>query len=178
MATEPWRNPRPAPDLDEVRSRVPPLTVIHAWLRAWWPALVWCTLIFLASTDGLSAEHTSRFFIPLLHWLFPSMSYDRIDDIHHIFRKVGHFVEYFIFFLLIYRGVRGARKGFYWSWGVLAWAIAAIYSLSDEFHQIFVPSRGPSLWDSLLDSTGAFVALLVVFLLYRYFRRAPSSATE
>ena len=176
MATEPWRNPRPAPDLDEVRTRVPPQTMISAWLRAWWPALVWCTLIFLASTDGLSAERTSRFFVPLLRWLFPSMSYDRIDDIHHIFRKIAHFVEYFIFFLLIYRGVRGARKGFYWSWGVLAWAIAAIYSLSDEFHQIFVPSRGPSIWDSLLDSTGAFVALLVVFLLYRYFRRAQPSS--
>jgi VanZ family protein len=41
----------------------------------------------------------------------------------------------------------------------------------DEVHQIFVPSRGPSPWDSLLDSTGALVALFVLFLLYRRFLR-------
>jgi len=178
MATEPWRNRRPAPNLDEVRHRVPPQSMVLTLARAWWPAIAWCTIIFLASTDGLSTDHTSRYFVPLFHWLFPPMSYDTIDFIHHLFRKFAHFVEYFIFFLLLYRGVRAGRRGFHWSWGLVAWAIAAIYSLSDEFHQTFVPSRGASIWDSLLDSVAALVALLVVFLLYRYHRRASSSLTE
>src|SRR3974390_343826 len=178
MATEPWRNPRPAPNFDEVRHRVPPQSMILTWLRAWGPAMVWCTIIFLASTDGLSSEHPSRYFVPLLHWLFPSMSSDTIDIVHHLFRKFAHFAEYFIFFLLVYRGVRAGRQGFHWSWGFIAWVIAALYSLSDEFHQVFVPSPGASIWDSLLDSSGALVALFVVFFLYRYFRRTASSTTE
>jgi VanZ family protein len=53
--------------------------------------------------------------------------------------------------------------------------IAAVYSGLDEFHQVFVPSRGPSPWDSLLDSTGALVALLTLFFLYRRFQRARAS---
>jgi VanZ family protein len=170
MATEPWRNPRHAPTLDEVRNRVPPQSMLLALLRAWWPALVWSTLIFLASTDSLSADNTGRYCVPLMHWLFPSMAPDAIDFAHHILRKCAHFVEYFVFLLLLYRGLRAGRAGFHWSYGLLAWAIAAIYSLSDEFHQIFVASRGPSIWDSLLDSTGALVALLVLFLVYRFHR--------
>jgi VanZ family protein len=172
MASEPWRNPRPAPNLNEARNRVPPQSVIPAWLRAWWPALLWSTLIFFASTDSLSSEHTSRYFVPLMHWLFPVLSMDTVDFVHHIFRKCAHFVEYFIFFLLVYRGIRAGRREFHWSWGLLAWFIAAVYSLSDEFHQALVESRGASIWDSFLDSGAALVALIAVYLAYRYVRRS------
>jgi len=175
MASEPWRNPRPAPSLDEVRYRVPSRSIIPAWLRAWWPALLWSAMIFMASTDSFSSDQTSRVFVPLLQWLFPSLSPDTIDFLHHFTRKAAHFVEYFIFFLLVYRGIRGGREGFHWAWGLVAWLIAAIYSLSDEFHQSFTVSRGASLWDSLLDSTGALVALIAIFLIYRFFRRAPAT---
>jgi hypothetical protein len=40
---------------------------------------------------------------------------------------------------------------------------------------MFVASRGPSAWDSLLDSTSAFIGLIVLFL---YFRYRKSSAAE
>ena len=175
MATEPWRNPRPAPNLDEVRYRVPPQSMFLALLRAWWPALLWSSLIFFASTDSFSTDNTGRFIVPVVHWLFPGLSAAHLELVHHGVRKAAHFVEYFIFFLLVYRGIRGRRREFHWTWGLVAWAVVALYSLSDEFHQVFVASRGPSLWDSLLDSSGALVALLVVFLIYRYFRRASSS---
>jgi VanZ family protein len=149
--------------------------MIPAWLAAWWPALLWSAMIFMGSTDSFSSEQTSRFFVPLLHWLFPALSPDAIDFLHHFVRKAAHFVEYFIFFLLVYRGIRGGRRGFHWAWGLVAWFIAAFYSLSDEFHQSFTVSRGASIWDSLLDSTGALVALMAIFLIYRFFRRAPST---
>lgn len=169
--TEPWRNPRPAPNLDEVRQRIPP----SAFLRAWWPALAWATMIFVMSTDSFSANQTSHFFEPLLRWIYPALAADQFDFIHHFIRKMAHFVEYFIFFLLLYRGVRGPRPGWHWSWALVAWLIAAGYSALDEIHQIFVPSRGPSPLDSLLDSTGALIALLVLFFLYRRILR-PRSA--
>lgn len=175
MATEPWRNPRPAPNLDEVRYRVPPQSMILALLRAWWPALVWSSLIFFASTDSFSSDHTSRIIVPVIHWLFPTMSAGGIELLHHLVRKSAHFVEYFIFFMLVYRGIRGGRKGFHWSWAFIAWGIAAVYSLSDEFHQTFVESRGASILDSLLDSVAALVALFVLFFVYRHYRRTRTT---
>jgi VanZ family protein len=132
-------------------------------------------VIFGASTDAFSSEHTRRFIDPVLRWLFPSASQDSIFYMHHLVRKAAHFVEYFVFFVFIYRGIRRSRPGWHWGWAFAAWFIAALYSALDEFHQIFVASRGPSAWDSLLDSTGALVALFAVFFLYRRFQRARAS---
>lgn len=145
------------------------------WLRAWWPALLWAVLISSLSTDTFSAAHTSRIIEPVLRWLFPSISHARLEVVHHIIRKSAHFTEYFIFFVLLYHGIRASRangRAWQWSWAVLAWLIAAIYSILDEVHQIFVPSRGPSAWDSALDSTAALVALFVLFFLYRWSQRS------
>lgn len=150
---------------------------IPTWLRAWWPALLWAALIFFFSTDLFSADHTGLIFEPLLRWLFPFITPDGFEFTHHLIRKSAHFIEYFVFFLLIYHGIRATRQDrgpWHWSWALLAWFIAAVYSALDEIHQIFVPSRGPSPWDSLLDSTGAFFALFVLFLLYRLFLRTRS----
>jgi len=163
--TEPRRAPR------NNSSSIPP------WLHAWWPALVWAAIIFAFSTDAFSADHTARIIEPLIRWLFPAISEDALDFAHHIIRKSAHFTEYFIFFMLLYHGIRASRQDrrpWQWSWALLAWFIAAIYSALDEIHQIFVPSRGPSAWDSLLDSTGALFALFVLFFLYRLFLRTRS----
>jgi VanZ family protein len=171
MSSEPWCNPRPAPNLDEVRHRMPPKSMISSWLRAWWPALLWAVLIFGASTDVLSTEHTGRFIEPFLRWLFPTFSEDTIILLHEFIRKIAHVCEYAIFVLLLFRGIRRRRSGWHWSWALTAWGLAAAYSLLDEFHQTFVPSRGASIWDSCLDSASAFVTLLIVFFLFRRYQR-------
>src|SRR5215470_2466834 len=151
MDSQPWRNPRPAPSLSEIRAKTPTPRGL-AWLWAWWPAIVWAGVIFTMSTDTFSAQHTSRILGPILRWLIPSLTAPQFEGIHHVIRKCAHFTEYFVFFLLLYRAVRAGRPGWRWSWGMTALLIAAAYSASDEFHQSFVPIRGPSAYDSLLDT--------------------------
>ena len=165
--SESWRNPRPAPELAGLGSRIPPRSLSPDWFRAWWPALLWAAMMFVLSTDSFSSEHTSRIIEPLLRWFVPGIGAASLDLVHHIIRKCAHFTEYFIFFLLLYRGLRAIRRGWHLAPAVLAWFIAAAYSALDEIHQSFVASRGASPWDSLLDSSSALVALVVVFLFYR-----------
>jgi VanZ family protein len=156
---------------------LPAKSPVWSWLRAWWPALVWAVLISVLSTDAFSAAHTSQIIEPILRWLVPSISPGNLDLIHHVIRKCAHFTEYFVFFMLLYHGIRASHpngRAWHWSWAVVAWLIAAIYSVFDEVHQIFVPSRGPSPWDSALDSSAALVALFVLFFLYRRSRRSSS----
>ena len=172
---EPWRNPRPAPSSEEIRARVPAIPMIPGWIRAWWPALVWGCVIFSLSTDSFSSEHTASILRTVLHWLIPSLSEDWLELWNHIIRKCAHFTEYFIFYVLLFRGIRGERRGWRVTWAFVALFIAAGYSALDEIHQSFVASRTASVWDSLLDSAGAFAAMVVVFLFYRYFRRVRSS---
>ena len=67
-------------------------------------------------------------------------------------------MEYFILGVLLFRAFRGDRQGWMLRWTVTALLIAAIFSMLDEFHQSFVPSRTASPWDSLLDTFAAAVA--------------------
>jgi VanZ family protein len=130
----------------------------------WIPALLWAILISYASTDAFSNSHTATYIIPLLHWLFPSASNETLDRMEFFIRKSAHFTEYFIFSLLLMRGMRGHDHGWKIRWAIWAIVIAAGYSALDEFHQSFVPSRTASPWDSLLDTTGATVAQVVLWL--------------
>ena len=160
---QPWRNPRPIPQLSEIQSHLRPPRA-WAWLRTWWPAIAWACVIFSMSTDTFSAEHTASVFEPLFRSLIPSLTEHQFRSIHFFIRKCGHFSEYFVFCLLLYRGVSGGRKGWRWSWGFAALFCAAAYSALDEIHQAFVASRTASAYDSLLDSAGAFVAFAVLWL--------------
>lgn len=168
---QPWRNPRPAPQLDEIGSRMRPPRSL-AWLSAWWPALLWAGLIFTASTDTFSSEHTASVLEPILRWMIRSLTEDQFLTIHHFIRKSAHFTEYFVFCLLLYRGLRLGRPGWRWTWGLAALFCAAGYSVLDEIHQAFVASRTASAYDSLLDSIGAFAALLVLWMWFRRRRSA------
>jgi VanZ family protein len=168
--SEPWRNPRPAPNLDQVRHRLPRKSFVPDWLRAWWPAVLWACLIFTFSTDAFSADNTGSILYPILHALIPHLTTAQFHTIHHIIRKSAHFAEYFIFYLVLFRGIRFPQLGWRWTWAWSAWFIAAAYSALDEVHQSFVASRTASPWDSLLDSTGALLALAFLYVFFRLFR--------
>jgi VanZ family protein len=178
LAEQPWRNPRPAPQLAEIRQRLPAKNYLLRFLHAWWPALVWAGIIFSLSTDSFSSDHTASILYPMLHWVRPSLTFEQFDVIHYYIRKSAHFTEYFIFCVLLFRGVRADRPGWRWTWTLAALALAAGYSALDEIHQAFVASRTASPWDSLLDSVGATGATVALFLWFRFRRRAqPPVAT-
>jgi VanZ family protein len=172
---QPWRNPRPAANLAEIRAKTPAPRAL-GWLWAWWPALAWASLIFTMSTDVFSAQHTASVLEPLLRWLIPGLTAAHFATIHFLIRKCAHFSEYFVFFLLLYRAVRGWRRGWRWTWGITALFYAAGYAVLDEVHQAFVASRTASPYDSLLDTTGAFAALIVLWLWFQLRRSAPPAA--
>jgi VanZ family protein len=152
--------------------------LIPAWLRAWWPAVVWAGVIFTFSTDTFSSDHTATVLSFFVKWLFPHLSPHQFKFIHHLIRKSAHFTEYFIFCILLYRGFRGARRGWRWTWAVSALSVAAGYSIMDEIHQAFVASRGASPYDSLLDSLGAFFAFAVLYFWFRFRRTTMPAVPE
>jgi VanZ family protein len=174
---QPWRNPRRAPSLAEIQSRLEPPRA-WSWLQAWWPALAWAGVIFLLSTDSFSAEKTRTVLERILHWFMPAMKRELFETIHFFIRKSAHFTEYFVFCLLIYRGVRGGRTGWRWTWGLEALLCASVYSILDEIHQAFVDSRTASAYDSLLDSVGAFVAFGALWLWFRLRRESANGVVK
>jgi len=104
-----------------------------SWTRAalrWIPAIVWMGVIFrLSAIPG--------------------------SDLPSRFGSLGHFVVYAIFgALLVIALARGRDSA---QAITLAVFIAALYAVSDEYHQSFVPMRTPDVADWGVDTVGAFV---------------------
>jgi VanZ family protein len=132
-------------------------------------------VIFTASADGNSSRHSSLYFDPLMHWLFPHMTQGKIDSIHYIFRKCCHLTEYAILALLCRHAIRRSMKNTApaWRWpeAGLALAIVFLYSASDELHQVFVPTRTGQISDVLVDFSGGVIGLTLLRLGKKFFRR-------
>ena len=144
------------------------------WRRRVWrygPPIIWMAFIFFASTGEFSADNTSRIIGPLLRWLFPGISEERLALAHFITRKAAHFTEYAILAWLSARAfATSSKEQLRRRWFLIALALVVLYSLSDEYHQTFVPSRTGSIYDSFIDMSGGLTALLLRKLLER--RRA------
>jgi VanZ family protein len=138
----------------------------------WLPVLVWMALIFTASSDRGSFNHSSRILAPLLHFLFPNLSEDARFKVVFAFRKLAHLTEYAILALLVWRARRHSAISFprawTWSHAVEALWVAAFYAATDEFHQTFVPSREGCVRDVCIDTTGAAGGLALLWLFGRW----------
>jgi VanZ family protein len=129
------------------------------------PPIIWAILIFIGSSDVLSSSHTSSFIMRPLHLLFPGASETTLASIHFAIRKLGHFTEYAILAWMTARALRTSSQDWLrkrWFWMTLAFV--ACYALFDEFRQSFVPSRTPSVYDSLIDTAGGLTALTIMAL--------------
>ena len=146
----------------------------HSKTYYWLPAIGWAIAIYIFSTHAFASGNTSRFIIPLLKWLMPNATAAELFAAHGVIRKVAHFVEYFILSVLVFRALRGAATGWRFAWSFWTLALVVGYAALDEVHQMFVPTRGASPYDVMIDSAGALTAQVFLLLLHRYvLRREP-----
>jgi len=76
-----------------------------------------------------------------------------------LLRKIAHFTEFSALgFCLAWRcGMRGKKP-------IGGFLFGAAAAATDETIQRFVPGRGPSLWDVLLDCSGVLTGMLLCYL--------------
>lgn len=85
----------------------------------------------------------------------PASQLPNFDWADKLVKKGGHVVGYAILALLYWRALDFNRNK---RW--LAWLLALLYAVTDEFHQSFVAGRHPTIWDILIfDNLGALMAL-------------------
>jgi hypothetical protein len=75
--------------------------------------------------------------------------------------KLAHVVLYSSLFLTAVRAFKNKK---------IALIFTIIYAISDEFHQIFTPTRTPALRDVLIDSLSASY---VYYLITKYSKELP-----
>lgn len=69
----------------------------------------------------------------------------------------GHFFMYTVLYLSLYKALGNSYRAMF---------LAFIYSLTDEFHQKFVPGRSAGMFDIVVDNLGILLGSLIVWKLY------------
>jgi VanZ family protein len=105
------------------------------WLNLWLPTMLWMGLIFFLSAQP-DLPHPSAGWADLL------------------FSSSAHVFVFGMLAALWARALGQRRHAWFFAFGA-----TALYALSDEFHQSFVPGRTPDPIDVLCDGLGAFIGL-------------------
>jgi VanZ family protein len=145
-------------------------------LKYWIPAICVAVLISTFSTHYFSSAETARFLIPLLRLLFPAASPHALSLMHTGIRKLAHITEFGVLSIAVFHGVRGERFGWRLQWAVITLIIAVSYAGLDEWHQSFVPMREARFRDVLIDSTGALIAQVLVWIYAKLHRNSTQLA--
>jgi VanZ family protein len=136
---------------------------------AWIPVFFGLAVICMESTNKMGAGQTAVWLHDLLHW---SGHRDSIVGLlNEVLRKGGHFIGYGllgIYFTRAWFSVLRRRVVLSWSSlriraGMFGVASTLVVASADEIHQIFLPTRGASVRDVLLDTSGAIVLNLIFF---------------
>jgi VanZ family protein len=134
-------------------------------LMCWLLVVVWMLIIYSGSSDQHSAEHSSRFIAPVLKWAFPHLSEPALERAVFGIRKVAHLTEYAILGVLVWLALRknGSKPG--WSWRIAGAAVLIVlaYAITDEVHQLFVPTRQGTAIDVWIDTMGGICGMIVLW---------------
>lgn len=102
----------------------------------WIPALVMMGIIFWFSSQ-------------------PSPDLPNFNWADRIVKKSGHVVGYAMLTYSYWHALGGQSEK-----GWVAWLLALLYALTDEYHQAFVVGRHSSIWDVVVfDNVGALISL-------------------
>jgi VanZ family protein len=121
---------------------------------------------------SLTQSTPARVMMPLL-WMAvifvlshqPTLPYpDDVDAM--IVSTLGHVTVYAVLAGLLWWALGAFSVPAGWRY-VLPVAISALYGISDEWHQSYVPGRSPDARDVVADTVGAVLAMLVVAWLVR-----------
>jgi VanZ family protein len=77
-------------------------------------------------------------------------------------RKSAHFIAYLVLGFLVSHAMKNEDSTApAWKQRGASLLLCVAYAISDEFHQVFVPGRGPLLKDVLIDGSGAALGVLL-----------------
>jgi VanZ family protein len=134
----------------------------------WWMlVLTWCAIIFyFTESPTFTGENTQKIIDSSVSG--SQGAADQVKYLNLLIRKSSHLFAFGFLAFLVWKAMTPNR----WAY-IGAWAIATFYGGVDEWHQSYIPGRSASINDVMIDSLGALVVLMLLFLwnTYRKSRR-------
>lgn len=114
-------------------------------------------------SDSLTQRLVDGFFDIFDIEINENIKENTINTIRYLVRKVAHISEYFILCLLVSLLLKcysiPINKML-----ILTFIICYVYACSDEIHQLFISERSGSFIDTLVDSIGILLWLIILKL--------------
>ncbi len=90
---------------------------------------------------------------------------------NYVIKKLAHVGEYVILGFLLFRALLKEKKGslalrYAWLWALIG---TTLYGVSDEVHQVFIPTRTAYTGDIFVNALGAGIGLLLGIIVYTSF---------
>lgn len=146
---------------DSISASRSPFLVRIIWY--WIPVLITVGVMYYFSTDVLSSSHTRSVIDKVFLRFIPHASHHALGAFNFFVRKSAHVFEYSVLGALLFRAFRGdSQVRWQFRWAFYAFLSTALWAMLDEFHQTLTRSRDGSIWDVLLDSCGALLALTII----------------
>lgn len=148
------------------------------WLK-WLPVMAWMAVIFLFSAQnsqksGDTSGVVLQWVLNRLYRGFDAFSPERQMAIrefwHTLIRKGAHFTEYAVLAMLLANALWGTALSVRLRW-LLPVLISALYAITDEVHQYFVPGRACRLLDVGIDTCGAVFGICLLAALGAVLRK-------
>lgn len=131
------------------------------------------------TSGGMSkrvAEIVLKFFISDFDLLANDIKQSYLSTTQLVIRKLSHMSEYAILCLSFYFFISGYIKGKLKF--ILSPLLCFIYALTDEAHQLLIAGRNGSFIDVLIDTFGAIMMILLIFLISFICRRSKGSIKD
>lgn len=121
-------------------------------------------------TSGSVTAFVARLTVADFDALSPTEQAEILEYLHPTVRKLAHMTEFgclgaLVFLFVITFG--GSALFPYLS----SLAFTLFYACTDELHQFFSADRGPSVWDVLIDLSGALITCTLLLILLLLLRR-------
>lgn len=135
-----------------------------------------CMTIFYFSNQA--ADHSSKQsgrIVEIVLKLLPSINNMQEPDktiikgniITPIVRKMAHFSIYTILGIVTMNYMNTLEDKQLQKKAIYALAFCALYAVTDEFHQFFIPSRSAEIRDVCIDSSGALMGILITIAMQK-----------
>lgn len=149
---------------------------VAAWVL-WALALIWTGVIFfLGQQTGAESGALSLKIVRVIYKILPFIG--KTEEQAHLFvRKAAHFSAFFLLAGLLQGACNVTfvrRKRSMWAVGLASLLLAS----ANEFEQVFAQGRGPSVWDVLIDFSGAVLGIAIVWLIDRLLRKKKGGGAE
>lgn len=140
--------------------------------------LTMAMIFFFSSEDSKKSTQTSTDVIEdVLDIVLPKdeITPTVVEKFQFPFRKAAHFGIYMLLGFCLANAFQNTIRNKWYISYPCALVTSILYAISDEWHQNFSDGRGPSFKDTLIDSSGALVGILVFLAfvsLYLHFKNS------